>query len=400
MNDILLEAIKYEANTTAIKDKLLPKVEEAMSNSSVRSNYKRCVNDFISVRAQRLYDTVPCDRIPCFETEMDKLFDVLKIKKKDVKEIIDETYYGLITNFNPLAAKHEFTVTQLLVIRYYLMAKNDKDCELACLHLAFSGKFYPSLHYKQYPYPPARYIMEYVVSNELSKKFLLVVYGNAIGAVRAICRTWLETYKDRFVSLTDEDVVYLIEQLHSRIGSFVINVATEYYKAHDDPEKFMAYTSDSYEEDDYHLADGDSLRIAKCTEKAINYINANGAQYKICNMCSDSNITPNECRAVVESIISNKQNVLEMKELVSLMISLYFQTGKQDLTDLSFITFSIAPKPNAKQKEIIRMKEIVENWLSESGTAYIRRRSRVATKNSYERCVRMYFAIVINYANK
>jgi hypothetical protein len=42
------------------------------------------------------------------------------------------------------------------------------------------------------------------------------------------------------------------------------------------------------------------------------------------------------------------------------------------------------------------MKEIIETWLCESGTAYMRRRSRTATKNSYERCVRMYFALVIH----
>ena len=46
------------------------------------------------------------------------------------------------------------------------------------------------------------------------------------------------------------------------------------------------------------------------------------------------------------------------------------------------------------------MKEIIEKWLSESGTAYLRRRSRIATRNSYERAVRMYFALVIHNANR
>ena len=82
------------------------------------------------------------------------------------------------------------------------------------------------------------------------------------------------------------------------------------------------------------------------------------------------------------------------------MISLYFVTGKQDLSDIGFITFTIAPKPNAKQKELIRIKEIIENWLSESGTAYMRRRSRTATRNSYERAVKLYFALVIHNSNR
>ena len=82
------------------------------------------------------------------------------------------------------------------------------------------------------------------------------------------------------------------------------------------------------------------------------------------------------------------------------MISLYLSSGAKDVADIKFITYTIAPKPNAKQKEILRMKEIIENWLCESGTAYMRRRSRVATKNSYERCVKMYFALTIHNANR
>ena len=82
------------------------------------------------------------------------------------------------------------------------------------------------------------------------------------------------------------------------------------------------------------------------------------------------------------------------------MIALYYETGKNDLTDINFITFTIAPKPNAKQKEIVRLKTIIEEWLSESGTAYVRRRSRLATKNSYERAVKLYFALVIHNSNR
>lgn len=393
--------MKYEANTSAIKQKLWPLVEESMNKPSTKSAYKRLVNDFMSTRAESLYDTLPCDRILCSEMEMDKLFDVLKISKKEVKNIINQTYYGEIDGFNPRAAQHEFTVTQLLVVRYFLLKNQKKECELAMLHLAFSGKFYPSLHYRSYNVvTPARHIMEYVVNNRLSKKFDLTTYGSVIGAIRSVGNTWLDTYKDRFESLTDEDVVYLVQQLHSRVGSFIKNIATEYYDAYEDKDLYITYSSDSFDPEDFHLADNDALKIGRCTEKAVNAINANGVEYRICRMCSNNDITPNECKAVIESIIGNKENIYTIKELISLMITLYFATGERDVADIKFITYTIAPKPNAKQKEIIRMKEIIETWLSESGTAYMRRRSRIATRNSYERAVRMYFALVIHNSNR
>lgn len=394
-------ANKYEANTSAIKKKLWPMVEAALDKPAVRNAYKRLINDFISVRTESLYDTLPCDRLLCSEIEMDKLFDILKIKKNDVKNIIGETYYGPVDNFNPLAAKHEFTVTQLLVIKYFMQNKMKKDCDLAVIHLAFSGKFYPSVHYRSYPtVTPVRHIMEYVVNNKLSKKFDLTIHGNVIGAVKSVANTWLTTYTDRLRKCEDEDVVYLIQQLHSRVGSFTKNIATEYYEAYEDKDLYISYSSDSFDSEDFHLADSDTLKVGRCTETSVNYINSNGVEYKLCKMCSSTDITPNECKAVIESIISQKENIPDMKELISLMISLYFSTGEHDVSDIKFITYTISPKPNAKQKEILRTKEIIENWLCESGTAYMRRRSRIATKNAYERAVRMYFALVIHNSNR
>ena len=180
------------------------------------------------------------------------------------------------------------------------------------------------------------------------------------------------------------------------------NIATEYYKVYDDKDIYMTYSSDSFEQGDYHLADNDTLKIERLTESVMSAITSNGVDYKLCKASSDENITPNEAKAVIESIVMNKENILPMKELISLMIGTYFvSTTDKDVTNISFITFSVAPKPNAKQEEVLRQKELIENFLTESGTAYMRRKSRLATKNSYERCVKMYFALLIhNVARK
>ena len=393
--------ITYNANTTAIKTKLWPIVKSAMDKPNIKTAYKKLVNDFISNRADALYDTIPCDRMLCSEAEMDKLFDVLKIKKSDATEAIAATYYGGIKNFNPLAAKHEFTITQLLIIKYFTEAKMKKETELAIIHLAFSGKFYPSVHYRSYPtVVPVRHVMEYVVNNRLTKKFDLTSYGSVLGAIKSVGLTWAETYDKKLKDLADEDIVYLVQQLHSRVGSFVKNIAIEYYEAYEDKDLYIAYSADSYDSDDFHLADNDTLRIDRITEKTVNHINSAGIDYRTCKLCSTTDITPNEVKAVIESIIGSKENVYTIKELISLMISLYFATGEKEVSDIKFVTYTIAPKPNAKQKEILRMKEIIESWLCESGTAYMRRRSRIATRNAYERAVRMYFALTIHNCNR
>ena len=385
-------------NTTAVRDLIYPMVEKALSTSKGKNQYKKFVNDFFAKRDTEVYDALPCSRIICSEDEMDQLFVALNINKADVEAAIKETFFAQVKNFNPKAALHAFTLTQLCIVRYYHWMNSRQDRDLSILLLAFSGKFYPSLHYKSYPtVMPVRHVMEYVVNNKLSQKYDLASQGSIMGAVKSITNTWVTTYNSKFKTFTDSDIKSLIEQLRSRLGSFMRNIASEYYKAYDDKDIYMSYSSDSFEQDDYHLADNDTLKVEKITEAVAASIASNGVDYKLCKACSDENITPNEAKAVIESIVMDRDNILPIKELVSLMITTYFAIAKnKDVTDIEFIAYTITPKPNAKQPEILRQKELVETFLSDSGTAYLRRRSRISTRNSYERCVKMYFALLIH----
>ena len=60
----------------------------------------------------------------------------------------------------------------------------------------------------------------------------------------------------------------------------------------------------------------------------------------------------------------------------------------------------MAPKPNSKDKDIIELKSIITNWLSENSPGYNRRKSRAATANSYYKCVLFYFVLIINQTCK
>lgn len=407
-SSVLLEASFNEVaktfikDTSSVKDKLYKIVESKMSSSKIANNYRKCVAKFMETRANDLYDNLPCSRIPFGEEDKRQYFEAMEIDPKEATEAILGTFYGEEPNFSPIAAKDEFTVTQMCVIRYYLMKNMNKDAELAMVYLAFSGKFYPSLHYRSFNYLPARHVMEYTVNNVLSSKFDLIAEGNVIASVRKIGNTWMNKYKPMFKKFDDDAVVYMIQQLYSRIGSFIKNIASDYYDTYNKKDDlYIAYASDSLDEDDYHLADNDTLKVSKITEKTTNYITTSGVDYSICKMCSDSNISINEIKSIMESIISEPSNMLKMKELISLMVTTYFASSKEkDVTRVEFITYSIAAKPNAKQPEIVRQKEIIEEFLVENSTAYVRRRSRLATRNSYERAIRMYFALAIHNSNR
>lgn len=394
--------------TSAIKNKLYPKVVEAMNKNMKK--YKAALGRFMSSRTEDLYDTAPCERILFGDQDRQDLFESIGISEQEITAVIDDTYFGDIEIVGDeksfcRAAKDEFTILMMTIIRYFIEKSNSKETELAGVYLAFSGKFYPSIHYKSYKVvKPSeyRYVMDYVVNNVLNNKYDLKRTGSVIGAISCIVNTWIDAYKKQFKSFDDDDIVYMIQQLHSRISAFMKNIAKEYYKAYEIKDKvYMSYTSDNLEEDNYHLADNDSLKAERVAEKTMSYIHTAGVEYKLCQTAADSNVRTQELMAIMDSIISNPDNINDISELVRLLVSDYFSKSKnKDVSDIDFITYSISPKPNTKSPEIIRQREIIESWLMENAPAYRRRKSREATKNSYYRSIYTYFTLTIHNANK
>ena len=389
-------------NTDALVKQLYPLVSNSMSRNT--NKFKQVVSRFIDKRAPLLYDTCPCDRIYFGVEDKEDFYKSMGISEKEVNSILQKTYYYNIANFNPKAAQDEFTVTILMIIRYFYLKKMKKELELATIYLAFSGKFYPSIHYGSYKVvQPSEYrhIMEYVINNKLSNKYDIKREGSVFGAVRSISLTWLDTYADKLKDCDDEDVVYLIQQLHNRIKSFMVNIAQVYYDVYNNKDEYMTFDSDNMGEESYRLADNDSLKIERHVESTMSYLNNTSVDYKICKMASDSNVKTDEVKGIIELILNDNDNLPLIKELVRLIISEYFVNSKEkDIRDIDFITFSITPKPNSKNPGVLRQKEIIESFLSENSPAYRKRRSREATKNSYHKSILTYFVLLIHNANK
>ena len=388
--------------TKVIDTKIYPLVKNSLSKSLTK--FKSLMSHFMQTRSKGLYDTFPATRMLYGQQDTDMLCSALDVKANEIQGFINETYYGKIANFNPRAAKDPVTVLCMCMIKYFYSKKDQKNLELAMIYTCFTGKFYPSIHYAQYPKAvPAdyRFVCDYVVNNELSDKFLLKTEGNVIGVMKNTTQTWIDTYKDRFTGVTDdEDYVYIIQQLHVRIKSFIKNTAEVYYKCYNDKE-YLTYESDDMSQDNFRLTQNDSTKIDTAVNRTLTYITSHDVDYRLCKMCSDENVKTDEIRSIIESIVKNTDNLDLMRELLYLMVSTYFQSSStKDVRDIDFITFSIKAKPNTKNKDILRQGEVVEELLMGNSTAYSRRKSRKATQLSYNRAILTYFALIINSANK
>lgn len=388
--------------TRVAVNKIYPVVDNSLSKSANVTAYKKNIENFIKARSTDLYDTVPMRRIPFLQEDIDDFFKAVKIDKNQITSFLTETYYWNM-NFNPRAAKDEFTMTMMMVIRFFILENKMKDAEISAIYLAFSGKFYPSIHSQKWKIPPEqyRYVMEYVLNNVLTMKYDLKREGSVFGAVRSICLTWLNTYKSKFKNPDDEDIADMIQQLHGRIKSFLGNIASAYYDAYAKKDVWFTYSSDSNEQDTYRVADSDSLLAERCVENAMNVITSRQVNYKLCRYASDKNVKTDEIKSIIESIQEDPDNLPLIRELYQIIVAEYFNESKEkDVSSYDFIAKTIVAKPNTKNKNIIRQKQIIEEFLNENSPAYRKRKSRDATRSSYHRSILTYYVLVMNEANK
>lgn len=398
---IILEASNVHDSTEAIKTLLYPKVSKALEKNMAK--YKRAVSRMIDRRSKDLYDIAPFSNMYFTQKDAMEFYQALDISESDIMNAVTKTYYYPITNFNPISAKDPFTAMQICVIRYFFLKKMEKELSLSISVLMLSGKFYPSAFAMSFPkVSPSEYreIMVYTVNNKLTNKFDLKIHGSIFGAIRSIGETWIHTYNDMIKSFTDEDFVYIVQQLQTRLRSFMKNIAEEYYACYEDKD-YLTFDSDNFEQDNYRIADNDSLKTERVIEKTINTINTSGVSDSLCKIASNDRVKTEEVKTIVEYIFNDPANRAEIKELISLIVNSYnSQSDSKDVRDISFITFTVAAKPNTKDKNILRQKQIIQGWLEKSPSSFNTRKSAPATNSAYYRSVYTYFALLIHNSNK
>ena len=388
-------------DTKALKTKLYPIIEKSLDKN--KAAYRKVVSECIEKRQKDLFDIAPMNNI--FFTEYDKqeFYKALKITEPEITEAISGAYFFDVPNFNPRSAKDEFTAMQMCIIRYFMLTNQQRDLELAIMVLLISGKFYPSAFAMSYPkVAPAEYreIMVYAVNNVLSNKFDLKTSGSLFKTLSNLGNTCFNSYEKMMKSFTDEEYVYVVQQAQTRLRSFMKNIAEVYYECYEN-KNYITFDSDNFDQDNYRLADNDSLKVERIVEITMRYINTNKVDYAICKSASSDLVRIEEVKAIIEFILNDRDNIKEVRELIQLMVNSYMvQSKDKDIHNINFITYTISPKPNTKDKDILRQKEIVTKFLRESPSSFNKRRTRPATENAYYKAVYTYFARIIFEANK
>lgn len=388
-----------ESDSNVLVEKLYPLVKKCLDKND--SKFRANINKFINDRHKEIFDIAPFDRIYFNKSDIDNMYNSIGCTEQEVANIMSECFFWDIP-LNPQCAKEPYVMTLMLAIRYYLKAKQEKYAEITAIYLAFSGKFYASLHggaaFPKAPPSKNRSVMEYVVNNMLTDKFDLKKEGTVFGAIRSLCNTWINTYHDQLTAndTSDYDFKGLVQQLRDRERSFLMNIAKLYYEAL--PNKnYLNYETDNMDQDKFRLTDNDAASAARLTENTINYLTSNYVSLEICNKCKDQNVKATEIKDIIESILGDNKNLPAVRRVINILICDFLRNypGKK-VGSIEFVSYSIKAKPNTKDEYIIELKETILSWLDENSPNYRKRKSRKATQISYYRSILFYFVLVIN----
>lgn len=400
--DIVLEASDYSRikKGSVLTNKLYPVVEAKLGKRA--GQVKTCIGNFFTKNYSFLYASAPYDRYMFSYDEFDAFWKAIDISEAEVDNIMKECFFYNVEKFNPRAAKSPFVAVVIMCIRYFLKKKDMKTAELYTLYLAFSGQFYVSIHSNLFKFKINREAMEYVINYKMSDKFDLKRLGSVYAAIDGICLTWLKTYEKDIVSndFDDDEYRLVIQQLHDREKSFLKNISKLYYEAKQNDE-YMNYTVDNRDPENYKLNDNNASRNDKYVEATVNLMTTTDIDYKFCGMVADQNVKKDEVKAIMSSIFQNKDNIPELREAVDIIIS-DFQKAypNESIHSTKFLTYAMTTKPNSKDKNMIRLREIIVGWLNANSVDYVRRKSRKATAVSYYKMVLKMLVLYINKAIK
>lgn len=371
-------------------------IRNKLSDKNRTTEINNFIKKYIDRNSEILYYNTPLYRLYFSdESERKFIYDKFDIEVSDVKDVIKKVP-ELKAGWKIL--NDPFNIFMTLIIREACIKKDQQTMNNSLLFLSLS--LYASLHYKYFPYPPNENIMSYTINN-VSNKYLFKQYGSVIKAIIHTIMKNHETYENELKSMEDKDILKYLMNLRIRLNNLIQNFANEYYK-NQKSGKYLNHESESYDSENYHENDSLSLTISRISEHVALKFFTSGTNLKLLQLSANmAQCDRNVLRNAIENIKENESD--KVKEIISLIIQIYL--GDNNSVDsiiskkFSVESISIYSKSNTKDERLLRIKDILDYFLTHNCERYAST-ERTATKINYRKGLFIYFVLFIQYAQQ
>ena len=379
---------------TALNDGLYPIIENAFKNNpnSIKK-FQSAVSAYLDKNMNKLSSSGPVYRTLFTETDKNIVFEATTTSPELVNKVLPESAY-IKNHWKNIASP--FNVVCALIITYAKRNKNEDLANFAVMYLTLS--MYPSLHYKYFPYEPNQQIMDYTINN-LSNKYKIKQLGTIWNALLDTAQVCDKTYSRNITRATDKDITDYIEAIKTRLNALLKKIKNEFQKNYND-KNIMNIESDYEDENTISTSESNSYIIERYANAISMKLSMSGPDMKLVSIASRmNNISINELRSVTTQLVSAKENAKDIKQLFTDILTTFLTVQKHSITQVKSSEFlieclAIYKKSNTIDKNITRVKKLLEKWLNMYSEKY-KKSNRVATLNNFKKALYTFFVITI-----
>jgi len=379
-----------------IFNQLYPKVKAEISkkqNTDILINH---IKSFIDRNSEFLFATGPFERLFVNRDDYLLYFNTLNVTEEEIGSIIDNITF---IKKEWKALNNPFAFLMLCVLKYF--KTESKDTQRNVIFKQFltmlALHYYAILHVRFFKFVQ-RETMEYTI-NELSNRNDLKIYKNVFNAIVKKVESFDRTYHHLLKSDDDKKLTDYIINLNTRISQWLKGILTEYIK-NKDSGKYFNTDSESNNPEEYRETTNMSLDIMRITEKVTLAFFTNPVNLHICEMVGKMNgVASYSLHDTLNSIKKNTDK--RVQEMVLLILTVFLvdeDRQEREILSKRFINTSLLlyNKSNTTNESVLRIKVILDEWLTEFNENYTRT-ERVATKVNFRKALFLYFVFIIQY---
>ena len=260
--------------------------------------------------------------------------------------------------------------------------------------------FYPLLHYKYFKKcEPIPTVMNYVVNN-LSNKYKLKQFGNLWGAIYDITEGAYKLQRKNIEKGIDDGYVRFLTDARTRLNGFMRAISNVYYDAYNHG-NYIGVEGESFDEDNYHEANSNTLEVEQITNRIITKLITVGPNKNLIKVAATScNVSQTKLKSHIMTMITNK-HVEDIRQIIENLLFMYLTSTEENHTindvytnDFTIYCLRVYKKSYTINKNVIEIKRILDRWLIELGVTKEGKTSSTYT-NNYRKSLFMFFVMTV-----
>lgn len=381
-----------------IVDSLYSKVEKALSDKDNVKAIKTNFDKYMANNTDAYITTIGPTIRPIFSrSEISKFIQTVGLTEPEIRDAINKTIKNKSVKYW-YKLDNEIIVANILATRYFEITGNQEYVKLCIGYMIFER--YPSLHSKYYKHlgrSTDPNIMEYTINN-ISNKYKIKQSASLWQALMEIATASYEHFKKDIIKGEDASICDYALRMQTSLNSFMRKISMAY---HDNWTKgnTTKVETEIFDDEKYYEGDSNSLMIDKLTNKVVSHLVINGPDMKLVEIAAKmNNVSVNLLRSYTQTMITEKQRA-DIMVIVERILSLYLlseephQASTIGTNEFLLYCLQLYKKSNTINKDIIKIKTILDRWLVELGI--MNKTSRDATINGFRKALYIFFVLTI-----